>query len=122
MADWANVNAILAPFGGAVVLAGVIVTAAFGLFKLLGEKWLDAKFSEKLQVLEHRHQKELEELKIKYVRLTDRATRLNQREFDAIPECWALMQDAYLRTETFIRKGQSYADLSKMNPSHLDAF
>ena len=44
---------ILAVGGGASAIA-------YGFFKLLGEKWLEAKFSERLEKLKHEQERELE--------------------------------------------------------------
>lgn len=115
-------QSLLALFGGGVVVIVAIVTAAYGLFRLFGEKWLDAKFAERREALKHEQQKELEALKIQIARLIDRPTKLNQREFDIIPEAWARLYEAYARTRGLVASLQSYPDIDNMTSDHQTAF
>ena len=49
---------------GTVVVAGGGVSAlTYGLFRFFGERWLNAKFEERLAIYKHAQQKELEHLR-----------------------------------------------------------
>ncbi|HEY8031595.1 MAG TPA: hypothetical protein VIF02_04220 [Methylocella sp.] len=122
MQIWSNVQALLALLGGGVVVIGAIVAAAYGLVKIFGEKWLDSRFAERREALKHEQQKELEALRIPYARLVDRATKLNQREFDAIPEAWSRLCDAYERTRSLVALLQQHPDIDNMTSEHRDEF
>lgn len=115
-------QALLAVFGGGVVVIGAIVAAAYGLFKIFGEKWLDSRFAERREALKHEQQKELETLRIQFARLTDRATKLNQREFDAIPEAWGRLCEAYSRAASLMWTGQIFPDIDNMPPAQQKQF
>src|ERR1700674_4226477 len=78
-------------FFGAI---GAVVGAAYLFFKFLGEKWLTAKFDERLAAYKHAQQRELEELKGKINALMDRTTKLHQREFEVLPEVWGRLVEA----------------------------
>jgi hypothetical protein len=66
--------------GGFGVIAALLVTVAYYLFKFLSEKWLNAKFEERLAAYKHEQQKELERLKFEINTLMDRTVKLHQRE------------------------------------------
>jgi hypothetical protein len=76
---------ILALVGGGAAVVTSTVALAYWLFKLFSEKWLTAKFDERLAAYRHQQQKELEELRFKIRSLMDRTTKLYQREFFARP-------------------------------------
>lgn len=50
---------MLAAFGGIVAVAGTIVAATYGLFKMFAGRWLDSRFAERREALKHEQQKEL---------------------------------------------------------------
>ena len=62
-----------------VVAGGGLVGIAYAMFKRLGEKWLDAKFDERLAAYKHEQQKGLEQLRFKINTLLDRAIKLHHR-------------------------------------------
>ena len=43
---------------------GVIVGAAWGVFKVLGQKWIDERFAKRLEAFRHEQQQELEQLRL----------------------------------------------------------
>jgi hypothetical protein len=103
-------------FGGAGAIAGYLAFQAFAT------KWLDSKFSERLEAYKHRQQRELEQLKFQINTLFDRATKLHQREFQVLPDAWALLLDAFRETLAFVSSLQTYPDLEKMKPAQFAAF
>lgn len=114
-----NVFALTAGVGA--VLAA-LTGLAFGLFKLFGDKWLTAKFDERLENYKHAQQRELEKLRFTINALMDRTTKLNQHEFEVLPQVWALLSEAYSEAAHFTSPLQSYPDLNRMTPAHLIEF
>jgi hypothetical protein len=57
-----------------------------------------------------------------YGRLVDRATKLNQREFDVIPEAWARLCDAYEATRSLVASLQTLPDIDNMTSEHQNEF
>jgi hypothetical protein len=83
-------------FLGTVVLAGGGGGAVvFYLCKVFGERWLNAKFDERLASFKHEQQKEIERLRFRINALMDRTTKLHQSEFDVLPEAWGLLNEAF---------------------------
>ena len=108
--------------GVITVSAGAIVTFAYWLFKLFSDKWLTAKFAERLEDYKHSQQKELENVRFEINKLMDRTVKLHQREFDVLPEAWALLVDAHGITNAVISALQNYPDVGRMNEAQLNEF
>jgi hypothetical protein len=108
--------------GGLIVVGGGLSTIVYWIFKILSERWLNAKFEERLVAYKHEQQKEIEQLRFKINALMDRTTKLHQREFDVLPEAWARMNDAYWEVKGLVASLQQYPDVNRMTPQHLDAF
>ena len=116
------VEQLLQGIGLVVVACGGLASIAYAIFKRFGERWLDAKFEERLAVYKHEQQKELEQLKFKISALLDRTTKLHQREFEILPEAWARLNEAYWKALAFVSPMQRYADLSRMSEVQFREF
>ena len=108
--------------GAITVPAGAIVAFAYWLFKLFSDKWLTAKFAERLENYKHSQQKELENVRFEINKLMDRTVKLHQREFDVLPEAWALLVDAHGITNAAISAFQQYPDVGRMDEAQLNEF
>src|SRR6266478_2766141 len=113
---------LLALVGGGVAVVAGTVALAYWLFKLFSEKWLTAKFEERLAAYKHQQQKELEELRFKISSLMDRTTKLYQREFEVLPEAWAKLVIAHATVQGVVSALQQYPDLDRMNDKQLEEF
>lgn len=113
---------IFAAIGSFVVGVGGIGVIIWWLFRTLSEKWLNAKFEERLAAYRHEQQKELEHLKFTINAQMDRATKLHQREFDALPEAWGRLMDAHGIIMSVVSRLQSTPDLNSMRPDQLEDF
>lgn len=113
---------VLTALGGLAAVVIAVAAACFGLFRVFGERWMAARFDEKLAAYRHEQQKELEQLRFKISSLLDRTTKLHQREFEVLPEAWAKLVDAHGATLALTSPIQSYPDLDRMTPEHLAEF
>jgi hypothetical protein len=93
---------------------------AYGIFRYLGQKWLDAKFEERLAAYKHAQQRELEQLKFEINTLMDRTVRLHQREFDVLPETWGRLNDAFSKLVPVALGFQQYPDINRMPENQVD--
>ncbi len=116
------IDTLLELIGTVVVAGGGLALIVYKVFKHLAAKWLDARFSERLQDLRHRHERELEHLRFQINALLDRTTKLNQREFEILPEAWAKLHSAFWKARSQVSAVQSYPDLERMQPKQLDDF
>jgi hypothetical protein len=115
----ANFGAVI---GYGIIGSGALVGFAYWIFKLFTEKWLTAKFNERLESYKHEQQKELEQLRFKIGALMDRTVKLHQREFEVLPEAWSLMASAYAVVKSVTIGLQSFADVDRMDESELSGF
>jgi hypothetical protein len=113
---------LITAVGTVVVAGGGLGLIAYGVLKFFGEKWLNAKFEERLAAYRHAQQQELERLKFKINALMDRTTKLHQWEFEVIPEAWSKLADAHATIQAFISPFQQYPDVNRMSGPHLEEF
>jgi hypothetical protein len=113
---------VMAALGTIGVTIVGLTGAAYGLFRLLGDKWLTAKFDERLESYKHEQQRQLEQLRFRINTLFDRTVKLHQREFDVLPDLWAKLNDAFGYVMAFVSPLQSHADLDNMSAAHLEDF
>ncbi|MBR0882718.1 MULTISPECIES: hypothetical protein [Bradyrhizobium] len=115
-------STLFALVGYVVVGVGAVGAFVWWLFRTFSEKWLNAKFEERLAAYKHEQQKELEHLKFEINAQMDRATKLHQKEFEALPEAWARLMDAHGMTVSLVSRYQSHPDLNRMRPDQLEDF
>jgi hypothetical protein len=111
-----------AVIGYIAVGAGIVGTFVWWLFRTFSEKWLNAKFEERLAAYKHEQQKELEHLKFAINAQMDRATKLHQKEFEALPEAWGRLMDAHGIIRSVVSRYQSTPDLNAMIPDQQEDF
>jgi hypothetical protein len=111
-----------AVIGYIAVGAGIVGTFVWWLFRTFSEKWLNAKFEERLAAYKHEQQKELEQLKFAINAQMDRATKLHQKEFEALPEAWGRLMDAHGIIRSVVSRYQSTPDLNAMLPDQQEDF
>jgi hypothetical protein len=68
---------VLSWFGGGVAVIVGLTGVAYWLFKTFAAKWLDNRFSTRLEAYKH-----------ELSRMLDRATRLHAQEFEILPTLW----------------------------------
>jgi hypothetical protein len=119
---WAQIEPLLATISALILGGGLLSLIPIGIFKLLGEKWLNAKFDERLAAYKHAQQKELERLRFEINALFDRTAKLHQREFEIIPQAWALLVDARSAVDSLTYPLQEYPDLNRMSEPQLEEF
>jgi hypothetical protein len=113
---------LLQAIGLIAVGAGAIGAFAWWLFRTFSEKWLNAKFEERLAAYKHEQEKELEHLKFSINAQMDRATKLHQKEFEALPEAWARLMNAHGIIIGVVSRYQSTPDLNTMRPDQFEEF
>ncbi|EXI70736.1 MAG: hypothetical protein AW07_03866 [Candidatus Accumulibacter sp. SK-11] len=108
--------------GQLVVYGGGAVAIAYAVFRILALKWLDSRFAEKLEAFKHLQAKEMEEVKFRINFLFDRAKKLNEKEYEVLPEAWGRLNDAFWKASATVSLLQSYPDLEKMSDAHFAEF
>ncbi|MEH2528000.1 MULTISPECIES: hypothetical protein [unclassified Bradyrhizobium] len=116
------VRALLTLVGLVFGAGGGIAVVAYGILRFFGEKWMNAKFEERLAAFKHAQEKELEELRYKINALMDRTIKLHQKEFDVVPEAWGKLTQAHGIVMTVTSSIQQYPDLDRMAAGQLEEF
>lgn len=98
-----------------ITYAGGSTAVAYLMFKTLGERWLDNKFRERLQRVEHGYAVELSKLKQRLDTAASGLNRIHQKEFEVLPEAWGLLDEAMHTLKWVVSPMQSYADVSRMS-------
>ena len=122
MSGFQNLTNVLAAFGLAGVTLIGVTGAAYALFRVLGDKWLTAKFNERLESYKHEQNRQIEQLRFRINAMLDRTFKLHQHEFDVLPELWAKVNEAFGYVASFTSPLQTHPDLDRMSPAHLEDF
>ena len=112
-------NEIIKFIAKVIAYGGSGAAIAYAIFVFLGKKWIENKFSERLEAYKHLQNKELEELKYKITLLFNRVTKIHEKEFEILPEAWMKMQDALGHISRLTSVYQQYPDLNQMNEQKL---
>ncbi len=117
-----NPGAIFEWIGKFIVAAGGLSFIVYEAFKWLASKWLENKFEERLQSLKHEQGKEIENLRLKISMMLDRATKLNQHEYELLPEAWAKLNESFWALKAISLSLQTYPDIDRMDEKQFDEF
>lgn len=113
-------NSLTEAFWTLVTGAGGGAVIALGTFKFFGARWLENRFAARLQDLKHQQGQEIERLRFRISGLLDRSTKLNQREFEVLPEAWAQLHEAFAYCEHLLSRFRTVPDFSKMTEAHFE--
>lgn len=86
---------VLALIGKIVLAGGGLGAIAYGILRLFGSKWLDAKFAERLQNLKAQQDETIRYVQSTIDREVHRAKKLYDSEFTALSECWRLLREGF---------------------------
>ena len=106
--------------GELAIYGGGSVAIAYGIFLFLGKKWIENRFSERLQSYKHAQNKELEETKYKINSLFSRITKIHEKEFEVLPKSWSLLHDTIALITRFTSVYKEYPDFDSMSEPQLD--
>jgi hypothetical protein len=110
-------------FIGALTLyGGGTVAFSYLIFQWLGKTWIENKFAQRLDTLKHQHELELQRLRIEIDSLLSGAIKLQEREFEYLPEAWHKLDEAHGLVTGLVSPGQEYPNLDRMNPLQLNEF
>lgn len=112
---------ILTGVGAFVLAGGGLAAITYAIFKTFSERWLNAKFEERLVAYKHAQQTELEHLRLEINSLLDRNVKLHQKEFEILPQAWSLFNDAFWLIKD-IWGFRTYPDLNTFSEAHLEEF
>lgn len=104
------IEAILQFIGKIVIYGGGAVVIAYAFFVFLGKKWIENRFSARLQEYKSAQDKELENVKYRINALFSRVTRIHDKEYEVLPTAWAKLHDARDYIGSLVSPLQQYPD------------
>jgi len=108
---------------GGVASIGLASSAfAYAMFRLFTTKWIETRFSERLETFKHQQNQEIEHLRFRINTVMDWNVKLHQREFDILPETWSLLNEAFYTIEPIAIGYQQYPNLDEMSADRLEEF
>jgi len=110
---------LIAALGASAALAAA---TAYAAFRYLGQKWLDARFAERLEKFKYAQSQEIERLRYRINALMDRTAKLHQHEFEVLPEVWDKLGIAFETTAHFTSRVFQYPALDAMGEAQLSEF
>jgi len=102
--------------------SGGFAVVLYWILKTFGKKWLDEKFSKRLEEFKHFQNQEFEHYKFKINKLFNRVLKIQEKEFEVLPEIWIKLQLAYSAINILTASLKSYPDLDRMNQKELEEF
>ena len=115
-------DTILKFFGEVIAYGGSSAVVAYLLFQYLGKTWIENKFSERLNQLKHQHALELQRLRLEIDSMLSGALKLQEREFQCLPEAWHKLDKAHGLVSWLVSPMQEYPNLDRSTPQQLEEF
>lgn len=106
---------LLAYGGGAAAIA-------YLLFQFLGKTWIENRFAQNLENFRHQQALELQRLRVEIDSMLSGTLRIQEKEFETLPEAWRRLDEAYGHVAALVSPGQSYPNLDRMTPEQLEEF
>lgn len=98
------------------------IVVFFGLFKFLGEAWIENKFSEKLNLLKHQHALEIKHLQVKIDSMLGGALKTQDREFEYLPQAWQKLCEVHELVQSLVTNLNIYPRIETYSLHQLDEF
>ena len=108
--------------GGVAAIGAASAAFAYAMFRIFTTKWIETRFSERLEAFKHQQNQEIEHLRFRINTMMDWNVKLHQREFDILPETSSLLNEAFYTIEPIAIGFQQYPNLDEMSADHLEEF
>jgi hypothetical protein len=113
------IETLLQFVGKVVFYGGGAVGLAYGLFIFLGKKWIENKFTAKLQEYKSAQDRELEDVRYRINTLFSRVTKIHEKEYEVLPTAWAKLHDAKDCIGALVSPLQSYPDFGRLKEPEI---
>lgn len=107
---------------GLIAYGGGVVALAYLIFQFLGKSWIENRFAQALEQFRHQQALEIQRLRIEIDSLLSGSLKLQEKEFETLPEAWSRLDEAYGHVASLVSPGQSYPNLDRMNSEQLEEF
>lgn len=115
-------EAVFSYLGQLVAFGGGAAVLGYGLFRHLASTWIENKFARHLEQLRHVQALELSRLKVEIDSLLSGAIKLQDKEFQTLPEAWVKLDEAFVQVSQLTSPSQVYFELDPLNDVQLEEF
>lgn len=106
-----------------IVGSVLLTTAAISfLAKRWVGGWIDSRFELRLERFKSEQATQLEHVRQELSNLSNRLSKIHEKEFEVLPEVWSKLHDAMARTRVLISPMRDNPDLDGMPPELLQEF
>lgn len=115
-------DAVFSFLGQLLAFGGGSAAVAYVIFQFLGKKWIENRFASRPEQLRHTQALEPQRLRIEIDSLLSGNMRLQEKEFQTLPEAWVKLDEAFGQVSSLVSPLQEYLDLDRMNTRQLEEF
>jgi hypothetical protein len=101
---------------------GGVAAIAYLIFQFLGKSWIESRFAQSLEQFRHQQALEVQRLRVEIDSLLSGALKLQEKEFETLPEAWNRLDEAYGHVSSLVSPGQSYPNLDRLTSEQLEEF
>ena len=113
---------VLKLLGEVVASGGGGAVIAYLIFQYLGKSWIDTRFAQRLEAFRHEQAREIEHLRMQIESMLSGTLRLQEKEFETLPEAWRLLDIARGQVASLLSPLQRYPNLDQMSSPQLEEF
>ena len=117
-----NHDEIVAFLLNVVGVGGGAAVVAYAMFQWLGKKWIEDKFARSLEHMRHQQAVEIQRLRVEIDAILSAEIKLQEREFEVLPEAWEKLQEAHGLVSWLVSPSQQFADVDRMSAPQLEEF
>jgi hypothetical protein len=113
---------ILSLLGYLMLSLGLPTAAAYLLFRFLPKKWIENLFEKELERFKHENNLEVQRLKVEIDSLLNRVIKIQEKEFEALPEVWKRLGDCYSSISALTALIEEGPALDRFDEAELSEF
>jgi len=116
------IDAVLKLLVEALTYGGGVAVVGYLLFQYFGKNWIESKFAQSLEQHKHQQALELQRLHLEIDSMLSGTLKLQEREFQLLPEAWQKLDEAHALVNLLVSPGQEYPNVDRMTLPELEEF
>ena len=115
-----DIDILFEVLGKIIAYGGGSAAVAYLLFQYLGKGWIENKFNERLQQLQHQQNMEVHRLRVEIDSLLSGVVKLQEHEFEILPTTWKKLYKAQQTIKPLVSPLENYLKLDEFNEEQLE--
>lgn len=113
---------VLSIIGHIIAYGGGSAAIAYLIFQFLSKKWIENQFEKQLEEFKHKKNIEIERLRLEINSMLSRAIKLQEKEFETLPEAWNKLTVAAGWVSKLTALLQNWPKLDRISVGELEEF